>query len=278
MMAARQWVRILFQSCRVQLKLLSRHWPARLSDLLMPAAVAFVPVLLAGAVAGGEAGLHFARQANTADFAGFLLIGGGGFVLVTRALWGYGNWIRQEMRSGTLESLYLSPAAMPPILAGTALAFMIYSALVFSGAMVIGALLFQAAFQTQQLPLALVFLAVGLPAVYSLALLYGALVLQLKETEALLQIAQWLITLLMGVYFPISLFPTALKIASLAFPPTWLTQGLRAALLDIPYLSANWAGDLAVLVLFCLAGPVAAYVVYARVERRLRQQSGLGSF
>lgn len=277
-MMARRFMRILLQSCRIQLKLLSRHWPARLSDLLMPAAVAFVPVLLAGAVAGGEAGFYFARRTNTANLAGFLLIGGGGFVLVTRALWGYGNWIRQEMRSGTLESLYLSPAAMPPILAGTALAFMIYSALIFSGAMIVGALLFQTTFQTQQLPLATVFLGLGLPAVYSLALLYGALVLQFKETEALLQIAQWLITLLMGVYFPISLFPTALKITSLLFPPTWLTQGLRASLLGIPYLSASWAGDLAVLALFCLVGPVVAYFVYGRVERRLRQQSGLGSF
>jgi len=277
-MIARRFMRILLQSCRVQLKLLSRHWPARLSDLLMPAAVAFVPVLLAGAVAGGEAGFYFSRRTNTANLAGFLLIGGGGFVLVTRALWGYGNWIRQEIRSGTLESLYLSPAAMPPILAGTALAFMIYSALIFCGAMIVGALLFQTTFQTQQLPLAVVFLGLGLPAVYSLALLYGALVLQFKETEALLQIAQWLITLLMGVYFPISLFPMALKIASLLFPPTWLTQGLRASLLGIPYLSASWAGDLAVLALFCLVGPVVAYFVYGRVERRLRQQSGLGSF
>jgi ABC-type polysaccharide/polyol phosphate export permease len=277
-MTARQFTQVLLQSCRVQLKLLGRHWPARLSDLLMPAAVAFVPVLLAGAVAGGEAGSYFARRASTADFAGFLLIGGGGFVLVTRALWGYGAWIRQEMRSGTLESLYLSPAAMPPILAGTALAFMLYSALIFCGAMIVGAALFQTTFQTQQLPLALVFLGLGLPAVYSLALLYGALVLQLKETEALLQIAQWLITLLMGVYFPISLFPPALKIASLLFPPTWLTQGLRASLLGIPYLSASWAGDLAVLALFGLVGPVVAYFVYSRVERRLRQQSGLGSF
>jgi ABC-2 type transport system permease protein len=278
MMLQSDFARILLQTCRIHLILFSRSWAARLTDLLMPSAIAFVPVLLANAVAGGEAGFNFAQRTGAANFSGFLLIGGGGFVLVTRALWGYGNWIRQEMQSGTLESLYLTPASMKVILAGVALAFIIYSALIFIGAMAVGALLFQVAFQTHQFPLALAFLGVGLPAIYSLALLYGALVLQFKETEALLQIAQWLITLLMGVYFPVALLPTALKLVSLIFPPTWLTQGLRGALLDIPYLSTNWAIDLAVLTFFCLIGPPLAYFVFARVEYRLRKSSGLGKF
>ena len=69
-MTARQFTQVLLQSCRVQLKLLGRHWPARLSDLLMPAAVAFVPVLLAGAVAGGEAGSYFARRRTAIAWTG----------------------------------------------------------------------------------------------------------------------------------------------------------------------------------------------------------------
>jgi ABC-2 type transport system permease protein len=260
------------------LSLLAKSWGARLADLLMPSAVTFVPILLAGAVAGDEAGFNFAHYAHTPNFAGFLLIGGGAFLLVTRAFWGFGNWLRQEMQSGTLETLYLTSTPLASVLAGVALAFMIYSAFIFAGAMAVGALLFQITFHTDQLILALAFLAVGLPATYSLALLYGALVLRLKETEALLQIAQWLTTLLMGVYFPISLFPASLKLVSLLFPPTWLTQGLRSALLDIPYLSNNGLTDLAILACFSLAGPVLAYFIFARVEHSLRQSSGLGQF
>jgi ABC-2 type transport system permease protein len=270
--------RILFQTARFQLLILSKTWPARLSDLLMPSAVALVPIILARAVAGGEAGFNFAQHAETSNFAGFLLIGGGTFLLVTRAFWGFGHWIRQEMQSGTLEILYLSPASMATILAGVALAFILYSAVIFVGAMLVGALLFQVMFQTNQLPLALVFLVFGLPPIYGLALLYGALVLRLKETDAFIQIAQWVTTLLMGVYFPITLFPVALKVISLLFPPTWLTQGLRSTLLDVPYLSTSWLIDLGVLLLFCLAGPILGYLTFARTENILRASSGLGEF
>ena len=88
------------------------------------------------------------------------------------------------MRGGTLEGLYLSQTPMPSILLGVALALMSYSALMFVGAMIVGAVVFQALFQAHYLPLALVFLLVGLPPLYGLALLYGALVLRIKETDA----------------------------------------------------------------------------------------------
>ncbi len=270
--------RVLLQTTRIQLIRLSRTWTARLTDLLMPSAVAFIPILLGRTIAGGEAGFQFAQYTTTANFAGFLLIGGGAFLLVTRAFWGFGHWLQQEMRSGVLENLYLAPASMATILAGVALAFIIYSALVFIGAMLVGALLFQIVFQTNQLAIAFLFLVMGLPPVYGLALLYGALVLRLKETDAFIQIAQWVTTLLMGVYFPITLFPPALKIASLLFPPTWLTHGLRSALLDVPYLLNNWWIDLAVLALFCIVGPGLGYLLFSHTERSLRMSSGLGEF
>lgn len=271
-------IQVLLQTTRIQLKLLAKSWGARLIDLFMPAAVAFVPILLAQAVAGNQASFNFAQYTGVTNFAGFLLIGGGAFMLVTRALWGFGAWLRQEMQSGVLESLYLSSAAMPFILAGVSLAFIIYSALIFIGAMAVGALLFQVVFQTNQFLLALAFLGVGLPAVYALALLYGALVLGLKETDAFIQIAQWLITLLMGVYFPITIFPAALKIMSLLFPPTWLTQGLRSALLGLPYFTSHWSSDLGVLTLFSILTPILAYTIFTRVEQGLRKGSGLGKF
>jgi len=269
---------VFWQAARIQLRVLGRTWPARLADLLMPSAISLVPIILGRAIAGDEAAFNFAQYAGTPNFAGFLLIGGGCFLLVTRALWGFGNWLRAEAQGGTLESLYLAPAPMPVILAGVALAFMLYSALIFVGAMLVGALLFQIIFQSNQLLIALLFLAVGLPPIYGLALLYGALVLRLKEADAFIQIAQWLAALLMGVYFPISLFPAVLKAASLIFPPTWLAQGLRSALLDMPYLSGNWLIDISILIIFSLLGPYLGYAAFSKVEKSLRANSGLGEF
>jgi hypothetical protein len=65
---------------------------------------------------------------------------------------------------------------------------------------------------------------------------------------------------------------------SLLFPPTWLTQGLRSALLDIPYFSNNGWLDLGVLFLFSLAMPFLGYLAFARVEKSLKSSSGLGEF
>jgi ABC-type multidrug transport system permease subunit len=247
-------------------------------DLFLPAAVIFVPVLLGRTIAEEEAGFNFAQYAHTSNFAGFLLIGGGCFLLASKALWNFGNWLKAEMRSGTLESLYLTAAPMPIIVAGVALAFIIYSALIFGGAMLVGAFLYQITFQTNHLPIALAFLIVGLPSLYGLALVYGALVLRLKETEAFVQIALWITTFLSGVYFPISVFPPALKFISLIFPPTWLTHGLRSALLDTPYLSNSWLLDLSVLAFFCLVAPLVGYWTFAKTEKALRSNSGLSEF
>jgi ABC-2 type transport system permease protein len=269
---------ILLQTTRSQLLILGKGWPARLTDLLMPSLVAFVPLILGRTVAGEEAGANFAQVAQTPDFAGFLLIGGGVFLLVTRAFWGFGHWLRQEMREGTLETLYLAPAPIALVLAGVALAFILYSAAIFVGAMLVGAFLFRIIFQTDQLILALLFLLVGLPPLYGMALLYGALVLRLKETDAFIQIAQWLTTLLAGVYFPIALFPLPLRLISLLFSPTWLTQGLRSALLDIPYFSNNGWLDLGILFLFSLVMPFLGYLAFSGVEKSLKNGSGLGEF
>jgi len=269
---------VLWQTTRIQLIRLSKTWAARLTDLLMPSAIAFVPIILGRAIAGDEAGAYFTAYADTPTFAGFLLIGGGAFLLVTRALWGFGHWLRQEMQTGTLESLYLTPASMATILAGVALAFMLYSALFFTGAMVVGALLFQVVFQTGNLPLALLFLVIGLPPLYGLALLYGALVLRLKETDAFLQIAQWLATLLIGIYFPITLLPITLQIAGYLFAPTWLTQGLRSSLLGTPYFTGSSWIDLIVLIVFSVVVPLIAYWIFVKTEKALRTGSGLGGF
>lgn len=269
-------LRVFMATAGVHLRLLLRRSGARLTDVLMPSAVALAPFLLGRAVGGSQAGLHFARQVGTADFAGFLLIGGGAFFLVTRSLWGFGSWLRDEASSGTLESLYLAPAAKSALLAGVALAYVGYSAVMFGLGMVAGNLLFRATLGQGNWPLALAFLLAGLPPLYGLSLLYGALVLRLRETDAFLQLAQWLATLLMGVYFPIALFPAALRLAAWLFPPTWLAQGVRAALLGLPFFTGSWLTDLAVLSLFCLIAPLLGYAVFVRTERALRAGSGIG--
>ena len=39
------------------------------------------------------------------------------------------------------------------------------------------------------------------------------------------QAMQWVVSFLMGIFFPIAIFPPAVRFLSLIFPPTWMTNG-----------------------------------------------------
>jgi ABC-type multidrug transport system permease subunit len=180
------------------------------------------------------------------------------------------HWLRREVVEGTLDTLLLTRTPLPLLAAGVALALLAYTALSFIGAMGVGALLFQITFQRNHLPLALIFLLIGLLPLYGLALLYSGLTLWLQETSALLQLAQSLAALLMGVYLPLSVMPAALRVASILFPPTWLLQGLRGSLLGWPYLSGSPWFDLGILLGFGVISIAGGLWWLAHLERGWR--------
>ena len=66
---------------------------------------------------------------------------------------------------------------------------------------------------------AIMFLCVGVTPLYALSLIYGAIVLRLKETDALIQIAQSVLTLAMGIYYPITVLPALARAAALFVRP-----------------------------------------------------------
>ena len=102
--------------------------------------------------------------------------------------------------------------------------------------------------------------------------------LLLKETNALVQIAQSLLTLAMGIYYPVTVLPPLARALALLVPPTWTTNGMRAALLDTGYLLGTWSRDLAVLAAMCLIGPALAFSIFRRTEHSLQRGAGMGEF
>jgi ABC-2 type transport system permease protein len=162
--------------------------------------------------------------------------------------------------------------------AGTALyscARGIFSALAayLLGSLVLGVNPFQG-----EILLALVFILVGLIPLYSLTLIYGAIILKVKEANALVNLMQWGVSFFMGIFFPISIFPPLLKVVALLFPPTWMTNGVRSALLGIGFFFDRWYFDLAVLWAFVLITPFLGYWVFNRTETSVRRNEGIGQF
>jgi ABC-2 type transport system permease protein len=208
----------------------------------------------------------------------YLLIGSSVFTIVSYAFWHIAYWLRWEQESGTLETLYLTPTHRIWVAAGTAL----YSCLrgVFSAlaAFLIGSLILRVnPFQGEVL-LALAFIVVGLIPLYSLTLLFGAVILKVKEANALVNLMQWGVSFLMGIFFPIAIFPPLLKVLALLFPPTWMTNGVRSALLGVGYFFDTWYLDLAVLWAFLLVTPFLGYWIFSRTENSVRRNEGMGQF
>lgn len=269
---------IVLASTRMRLINVSRYPGQLVLDIIIPIVFASMPILLGRAGAGPNASAVFEQNTGTSNYVAYMLIGASAFSIVSYAFWHMANWLRWEQETGTLEALYLTPTHRIWIAAGTAL----YSCLrgLFSavtayllGSFILGVNPFQG-----DVALAFAFILVGLLPIYSLALLFGAVVLKVKEANALINLMQWVVTFLMGIFFPITFFPPLIKAISLLFPPTWMTNGVRSALLGVGFFFGAWYKDLAVLWVFLLVAPFLGYWVFNRTEISIRRHEGMGQF
>lgn len=274
----RSHLSVVLASARMRLLTISRYPGQLVMDVIIPIVLASMPILLGRATAGKDAGAIFAQNTGTSNYVAYMLIGSSVFTIVSYAFWHIAYWLRWEMETGTLEALYLSPTDRIWVAAGTAL----YSVLrgLFSaftayllGSLILGVNPFQG-----EIALALAFIAAGIVPLYGMTLLFGAVILKVKEANALINLMQWGVSFLMGVFFPISIFPPLMKVIALLFPPTWMTNGVRSALLGIGFFFGKWYFDLAVLWVFVLLAPLLGYWVFSRVEIGIRRNEGMGIF
>lgn len=249
-----------------------------LLDAAIPVLSTAMALLLGRAAGGPSAGQNFAANAGTAEYAAFLLVGSNVFLLSLRAMWDLGLWLRTQQVTGTLETLYTTPSNRAWIVAGLAAFNLARGLLNLVLSLLLGAALFQIPLAGRNYGMAVLFLAVGAVPLYGLSLLYGVLVLRFKETGALIQMAQAVLSLATGVFYPLALLPPLARALVLLLPNPWLAGGLRHALLNTPALLATWPADLAVLALMAVLTPALAFLALGRAERALRAGAGMGGF
>ena len=269
---------VVLASTKMRLITISRYKGQMIMDIIIPIIFASMPILLGRATAGDNAGAMFEARTGTANYVAYMMIGSSVFTIVSYAFWHIANWVRWEMQTGTLESLYLAPTNRLWIAGGTALYSMMRSIVASFLAYVLGSYILGVNPFQGELLLALLFLLVGMIPLYAMTLLFGAVVLKLREANALINAMQWLVSFLMGVYFPIAIFPPILRAVALLFPPTWMTNGVRSALLGVGYFFGEWYLDLAVLWVFLMIAPFFGYWVFTKVETGIRRNEGVGQY
>lgn len=263
---------------RLRLLNISRY-PGQLAmEIIVPIVFAAMPMLLGRATGGDAAAANFEANTGTTNYVAFLLIGANVFTLVSNAFWHIAHWLRFEQETGTLESVFLTPTSSLTLVSGVAMYSAARGLTAASLAYIAGCLVFQVNPFQGDVALAVVFILVGLIPLYGMTLLFGAVVLKVKESNSLIQLMQWVVSFLMGIFFPIAILPPAVRLAALLFPPTWMTNGVRSALLGVGFFFNEWYLDLAVLWAFLLFAPLFGTWVFGRVERGIKKNEGVGQF
>ncbi|HXV99139.1 MAG TPA: ABC transporter permease [Anaerolineae bacterium] len=263
---------------RLRLINASRYPGELFLEIIIPTILASMPILLGQAAAGPDAAANFAANTGTTNYVAYLLIGSNVFVLVTRAFWDIAYWLRFEQETGTLEAIYLTPTSSLTLASGVALYSAVRGLTTTSLAYLLGCLVYRVNPVQGDVLLAVTFILVGLIPLYGMAFLFGALVLKVKESNALVGLMQWLVSFLMGIFFPVAVLPPLAKALALAFPPTWMVNGVRSALLGVGFFFETWYQDLAMLGVFLLFVPLFSMAVFRRVEQGLRRNQGVGEF
>lgn len=263
---------------RLRLLNISRYPGQMVLEVIIPVVFAAMPMLLGRATAGPDAAANFAANTGTTNYVAFLLIGSNVFTLVSNAFWHVAYWLRFEQETGTLEAVYLTPTSSVTLVSGVALYSLIRGLIAAGLAYVLGCLVFRVNPFQGNLLVAGLFIAVGLVPLYGVALLFGAAVLKVRESNSLVSLMQWLVSFLMGIFYPLAVLPPLARAAALLFPPTWMTNGVRSALLGVGFFLGEWYLDWAVLWAFMLAAPLFGFWVFNRVEHGIRANEGIGQF
>jgi len=269
-----------------RLKIILRYKGAILGESLLPVVFAALPILLGIAVAGSEqnAADNFFRtnpslgQGTVEDFRMYMLLGSNTFMVVSLMLWLIGYWIRREQETGTLEALYLAPAKRLHVLAGVTSYTLVRALIAFLTAMIIGSVVFAVNPLSGNFPAALAYLILGIPALWGISFVFGALILKIKEANSVIQLLQWVLAFAMGVYFPVSVFPALVRWAAMAFPPTLMNDAMRSTLLGIDSIYGPWYVVLGLMLMAAWSVPLLGYEFFLYVERRIKADQGVGQF
>jgi ABC-2 type transport system permease protein len=222
--------------------------------------------------AGGNAG--FAAYAGTEDCMSFVLVGAvlGGYV--SAVLWGMGYSLKTEMDSGVLESNWMAPVSRPLLLMGRTVAnlaittvngaCMLFMAWLVFGFQVTGGLLSACAAVVPTLI-----------ALYGFGFAFAALVLLIREPNTLIDVSDFLISMMAGGQFPVNVLPRFLLPISLAIPLTYGFDAVRGYLLGTRTIIPIQY-EILILVVFMGVMVPAGYVVFKLVERRCRALGTLG--
>ncbi|MFN8445996.1 MAG: ABC transporter permease [Caldilineaceae bacterium] len=221
-----------------------------------------------------EGNVGFANYAGTSDYMSFILVGSLLSSYISSVFWGMGYALKTEMDEGVMESNWMTPVPRFAFLIGQTITNILTTTVVNVGILALGWWLFGFRI-TGSLWQAVSVVLPMLLALYGFGFAFAAIVLLIRDANMIVDVSDFLVTILSGSQFPVTALPGFLLPVALALPLTYgfdVVRGLliqSKTLLPIPY-------EIAILLLFMAVTVPAGYFVFRRVERRIKQLGTLG--
>lgn len=225
------------------------------------------------ATSGGNTG--FAAYTGTSDFMSFVLVGAVLSSYVSSVFWGMGFSLKTEMDTGVLESNWMLPVPRLLFLIGQTVASLAITTLTSAALLLLGWRLFGFRISDNLLPAAAV-LAPLLVALYGFGFAFAGLVLLLRDANTLVDVSDYLVSLLSGSQFPVEALPRVLLPLALALPTTYGYDAVRGSLLSTKTLLPIPA-ELGILLASMVVLVALGVAVFRRIERRCRIRGTIGA-
>ncbi len=224
------------------------------------------------ATADGNTG--FAAYTGVEDYMSFALLGTVLSNYISAVFWGMGYSLKNEMNSGVLETNWLAPVPRPLFLVGQTLASLAITTVTNAVLLAIAWALFGFRVSGNLLG-ALGAVLPMLLALYGFGFAFAAVVLLMREANTLIDVSDYLVSMLSGSMFPVQALPWFLLPLSLALPLTYGYDAVRGLLLGARTIIPI-GYELALLVAFMGLMVPLGYAVFRRIERRCRTLGTLG--
>lgn len=216
------------------------------------------------------AGIIYAARPDLLSYA---VVGIAANMLLFNAIFYCGEILDRERVNGTLPGLFLVPTSRFGWLGGFQLVGLIETVPIIAAALLFGTLAYGVVFHPNYVTVA-VTLALFLPALWGLSMIFGAIGLLIKKANQLSNLVYPFTLLLGGVMYPVALLPDWLRIPARALPLGYAFQALADGLLRSASVG-EVLPQLVPLAGFAVTLPFVGALTMRWIERLVRQRGEL---
>jgi ABC-2 type transport system permease protein len=215
--------------------------------------------------------VHIKGFSSPNAYFGFVVVGIA-LVSVIYSCFSIPELVRQELVAGTFDRLLLSPFGAVRSVVAMSLFPLLNAFVVATLTLTLGCVIFGLQLHWSTVPLSIPVMALALLAFLPFGLLFGALTVVIKQGNVGTAWVIALLTIIGGLYFPVTLLPHWVQTASTLQPFTPATSELRHLLVNSPISGSAWGLLLRLIAFAAVLVPASLYVLSRAI--RLGQRRG----